>query len=112
MRLFSFVPPPFPGDTGTEWRTKTQLSQKDNSFLPGARLRFFWRLEWNQNMDNSQHLLTPEEAAAFLRISPVTLRKMRGKGTGPASCRLGHRTVRYPREGLLKWLARATKGAL
>lgn len=50
-------------------------------------------------------LLTPEDAAAFLKMSPKTLEKWRSKGTGPKSHRLGHRTVRYFQSDLDAWLA-------
>lgn len=48
-------------------------------------------------------LLTPKEAAAFLRVSEKTLEGWRSKGTGPKFRRLGHRTVRYLQADLIDW---------
>jgi len=40
-------------------------------------------------------LLNEAEAAAFLCLSPYTLRKWRSRGKGPAYVRVGERSVRY-----------------
>ena len=48
-------------------------------------------------------LLTPEEAADMLRISPRTLRRMRGEG-GPAFVTVTSRTIRYRIEDITKYL--------
>lgn len=50
-------------------------------------------------------LLTPEEVARFLRISPAELKRWRNAKAGPPFVRLGHRTVRYSQQGLREWLA-------
>lgn len=52
---------------------------------------------------NSLALLTPKEAASFLRVAEETLAKWRTKGTGPKFRRLGHRTVRYLKADLVAW---------
>ncbi len=51
-------------------------------------------------------LLTESEAAAFLRLQPVTLKKWRFRGRGPAYVRLGS-AIRYERRALLDYLDRA-----
>lgn len=48
-------------------------------------------------------LLTPEEAAAIVRLSPVTLRNMRSERRGPAPTYMGKR-VYYLRRELYAWL--------
>ena len=44
-------------------------------------------------------LLTPEEAAALLRVTPATLGYWRKQKRGPAYVKIGRR-VRYPRAAL------------
>jgi len=51
----------------------------------------------------NQSLLTTEEAAAFLHISPRTLIQWRTACKGPPVIRLGHRTVRYKKASLESW---------
>lgn len=55
-------------------------------------------------MSNNQ-LLTQDEAAALLSLSPITLEKWRGLRKGPPYVRLGSRTVRYQQEALSAWIA-------
>ena len=50
-------------------------------------------------------VLTPEEAAGFLRISPETLRTWRHLGEGPRYLKMG-RVVRYHRADLKAWLGK------
>lgn len=52
----------------------------------------------------STNLLTPKEAAVFLRVAEKTLEGWRSKGTGPKFLRLGRRTVRYLQADLIDWL--------
>ena len=54
-------------------------------------------------------LLTEREAAAFLRLKPVTLKKWRCRGRGPAYVRLGS-AIRYERAALLAYLDRVRIG--
>jgi predicted DNA-binding transcriptional regulator AlpA len=53
-------------------------------------------------------LLTPKEAAAFLKVSISWLAKARMRGDGPPYVKIG-RTVRYPESGLHAFLAANTK---
>lgn len=50
-------------------------------------------------------LLTPKEAAAFLKVAEKTLEGWRCKGTGPKFSRLGRRLVRYAQSDLDSWTA-------
>jgi hypothetical protein len=45
-------------------------------------------------------LVAEAAAAAFLAVSPKTLRKWRIYGCGPAYCKIGRRVVRYRRSDL------------
>jgi hypothetical protein len=58
----------------------------------------------NNGTDSSdlQRLMTTDEAAAYLRLAPSTLNKMRVYGGGPAFLKLT-RGVRYEFGELLKW---------
>lgn len=49
-------------------------------------------------------LLTPAEVADELNLAEQTLANMRHRGGGPPFVKVGHRTVRYPREALDQWL--------
>ncbi len=49
-------------------------------------------------------VLTAEDAAKFLKLSPRTLEKWRSDGTGPPVVRMGRR-VAYARRDLVRWLA-------
>ena len=50
-----------------------------------------------------ERLLTPKEAAEFLRVSVSWLAKARMRGDGPAFIKIG-RGVRYRESALLQWL--------
>ena len=50
-------------------------------------------------------LLTPREAAAYLRVSKSYLDKLRVYGGGPRFLRLGRRKVLYRKSNLKAWLA-------
>ena len=54
-------------------------------------------------MTTSPGILTPAEAAEFLRLSPETLRVWRHLGLGPRYLKMG-RAVRYCRDHLEKWI--------
>lgn len=58
--------------------------------------------------DKGPPLLTPDEVAALLKVTPKTLEGWREKGTGPAFVRLGHRTVRYSTTALKDWLDKSS----
>lgn len=49
-------------------------------------------------------LMTPSEAAQFLKVSPRTLARWRMTGEGPAFTPLSPQAVRYVRTDLIKWL--------
>lgn len=55
-------------------------------------------------------LLTPAEAAQFLRRAPGTLANWRHQGIGPAFVRQGH-TVLYPAAALDAWLTKNLIGS-
>lgn len=48
---------------------------------------------------NDLEVMTPEEAAAFVRVTPKTLKRLPIR-----KVRLGHRTIRYLRKDLLAFL--------
>lgn len=50
-------------------------------------------------------VLTPEQAAEALSLSPSTLAKMRLSGDGPNYCKMGGRRVGYRPADLEAWLA-------
>jgi excisionase family DNA binding protein len=58
-----------------------------------------------EHTDQDQ-LLTVEETAALLKVSTETLKEWRlaGEGEGPKFMRLGHRTMRYRRSDIAKWM--------
>lgn len=47
---------------------------------------------------------TPEDAAAYLRLTRRGLEDMRGNGTGPRFHKVNARVVRYHRDDLDAWL--------
>lgn len=53
----------------------------------------------------SEPLLTPEQAAALLAVTPKQLETMRGAGTGPAYSKIGYKTVRYRSEDITAYVA-------
>jgi predicted DNA-binding transcriptional regulator AlpA len=50
-----------------------------------------------------ERLLTPKEAAHFLRVSLSWLAKARMRGDGPPYIRIG-RSIRYSEPALLQWM--------
>jgi len=54
-------------------------------------------------------LLTPREAASFLRLSESCLAKARMRGDGPKYRKLSRRAVRYLKADLLDWLRACAK---
>jgi predicted DNA-binding transcriptional regulator AlpA len=51
----------------------------------------------------SERLLTPSEAAKFLRVSISWLAKSRMRGDGPPFVKIG-RAIRYRESSLVQWL--------
>lgn len=48
-------------------------------------------------------LITEEEAAEIMKISPKTLGDLRRKGQGPAYIKIGG-SIRYEKNHLIKWV--------
>jgi excisionase family DNA binding protein len=59
----------------------------------------------NQRPDRREQLLTPQQAAEYLNISPRTLAAWRQRGVGPPSIKLPSGARRYRRADLDRWLA-------
>lgn len=59
--------------------------------------------------DERNSLLTPNEVAAFLKLSLSWLAKSRVRGDGPPFVKIGH-AVRYQKDAILIWLIAHTKG--
>ncbi|MBS1141560.1 MAG: Helix-turn-helix domain [Proteobacteria bacterium] len=52
----------------------------------------------------SSNLLTPKEAAEYLKVSEKTLEGWRCAEVGPKYYRMGHRRVRYFMSDITSWL--------
>lgn len=57
-------------------------------------------------MENSNELLTCDQAAKQLALSKSTLAKMRLRGDGPIYVKLGPRRVAYREKDLEVWVAK------
>ena len=55
-------------------------------------------------MTGEENLLTEEEVAKMLSLSPRTLQGYRYRGGGPAFVRIGARAIRYRTSDLLRWM--------
>jgi hypothetical protein len=64
------------------------------------------------NRNHPEPLLTIEEAATFLNVTPRALKNARLDGTGPAYVRLNQTTVRYRPEALRDYVAEHEVGRL
>jgi predicted DNA-binding transcriptional regulator AlpA len=53
---------------------------------------------------NGRRLLTPDETADLLRISPRTLENWRARGHGPPYLRLTRRRIAYRERDVLSWI--------
>jgi predicted DNA-binding transcriptional regulator AlpA len=58
-----------------------------------------------------QKLLTTQQLAEFLNLSPVTLKIWRSHGKGPRWQRVGAKSVRYALEDVEAWMAQSAKHA-
>lgn len=58
---------------------------------------------------NSVRMMSTEEVADFLGITPGTLNGMRVKGVGPSYVKLGGKIVRYRSDVVEAWLASCTR---
>jgi hypothetical protein len=77
-------------------RDQTELAESlDGSILRSSR-----------ELNRRERLLTPKDAASFLRVSLSWLAKARMRGDGPPFVKLG-RSVRYREDDLIE-IARAT----
>jgi predicted DNA-binding transcriptional regulator AlpA len=56
-----------------------------------------------RELNGCDRLLTPKEAAIFLRVSTSWLAKARMRGDGPPFVKIG-RSVRYAESALLRWM--------
>ena len=61
--------------------------------------------------ETSDQLLTPAEAAAYLRCSKSYLDKLRVYGGGPTFLRLGKRKILYRKPDLYLWVAERSFGS-
>jgi hypothetical protein len=52
----------------------------------------------------SAPLMTPDEAAEYLKVPVATLKAWRYRGTGPTYIRLNHAHVRYRVRDLDEWI--------
>ena len=55
-------------------------------------------------VEEAREVMTPQEAADFLRVKVDTLMRWRKDGVGPKYSQPNWRIVRYTREDLLAWL--------
>jgi len=60
--------------------------------------------------DLPDRLLSVEDAAEFLGVTPRQLRQMRRRGDGPPYARLGHKSIGYALAALRKWISSRTVG--
>jgi excisionase family DNA binding protein len=58
----------------------------------------------------SDQLLTRQQAAEYLQVSVSYLNRGAVDGSGPRMVKLGHKTVRYKRAELDKWIERNSVG--
>jgi predicted DNA-binding transcriptional regulator AlpA len=61
--------------------------------------------------EGGDRLLTPKEAAAFLRLSVSFLAKARMRGDGPPYIPVAPRAIRYLESTLLDWLKSRSRGS-
>jgi hypothetical protein len=57
----------------------------------------------------AENLLTPEEVAAYLQVSPRTLESWRYKGIGPRFLRVTKRLIRYDLKDIRDWEKQSRK---
>lgn len=60
-------------------------------------------------MGADEELLTSEQVARMLAMSPMTVRRLRMSGEGPPWIRVGKRAIRYRRGDVEAWLRRRPK---
>jgi hypothetical protein len=57
-----------------------------------------------RELNSAERLLTPKDAANFLRLSPSWLAKARMRGDGPPYVKVGRRSIRYRGDALVQLL--------
>jgi excisionase family DNA binding protein len=60
-------------------------------------------------MGGDEELLTARQVAAMLNVSLATFKRIRQRGEGPPSIRVGKRAIRYRRGDVEAWLRRRPK---
>ena len=60
---------------------------------------------YNPDTNPMTNLLTTEQVAEYLQVSPSTIRRWRANGTGPTPTRIG-RQVRYHITHVHAWIAK------
>jgi excisionase family DNA binding protein len=60
-------------------------------------------------MGADEDLLTAKQVAAMLNVSLATFKRLRARGEGPPSIRVGERAIRYRRGDVATWLRRRPK---
>jgi predicted DNA-binding transcriptional regulator AlpA len=75
----------------------------DKIKIDGRNSRDGAALKAASQLYSGERLLTPKEAADFLRLSMSWLAKSRMRGDGPPYSKLG-RSIRYTEAALLQWM--------
>jgi excisionase family DNA binding protein len=66
-------------------------------------------MAYGMAMGAEDELLTSEQVAGMLAMSPMTVRRLRMSGEGPPFIRVGKRAIRYRRGDVEAWLRRRPK---
>ena len=53
----------------------------------------------------NERMVTETEAAEYLGLARITLRKMRMEGRGPQFCKFSSRAIRYPMSALEQYVS-------
>ena len=80
-----------------------RVAKKGVPRSPGADPPVESMLKPARELDCRERLLTPRDAANFLRLSPSWLAKARMRGDGPPFAKIG-RSVRYSEAALVQWM--------
>lgn len=63
-------------------------------------------------MKIKESLLTTQQVAEIIGISPDTIARYRRQGNGPKYLRLGNNLIRYRRSDVEEWLDKAYKNSI
>jgi predicted DNA-binding transcriptional regulator AlpA len=66
-------------------------------------------MRYGSAMGEDDELLTARQVAAMLSVSLATFKRIRQRGEGPPSIRVGKRAIRYRRRDVERWLQRRPK---